>query len=91
MQESDPTASGDQHGSGLSVYRAFVVHLGPGGGLGRRRFRGRVEHLASGASAHFSSLDGLLAFFGSILASASAAGPRSPGDGRRPSRRSNRP
>jgi hypothetical protein len=48
----------DEHGSMLSVHRAFVVHLGPGGGPGRRRFSGRVEHLSSGASAQFSSLKG---------------------------------
>jgi hypothetical protein len=63
-------------GSMLSVHRAFVVHLGAGGGPGRRRFSGRVEHLSSGESAHFSSLKGLLAFFAAILdAPASAAPP----------------
>lgn len=46
----------------LSVHRAFVVHLGPDAG-GRRRFRGRVEHLSSGRTALFSSLAGLLQFF----------------------------
>lgn len=64
----------DEHGSTLSVHRAFVVHLGAGGGPGRRRFSGRVEHLSSGQSAPFSSLKGLLAFFTAILdASAPAA------------------
>ena len=47
----------------LSVHRAFVVHLGPDGGR-RRRFQGRVEHLSSGRTAQFSSLAGLLEFFG---------------------------
>jgi hypothetical protein len=52
-----------QHGSTLSVQRAFVVHFGARPGARRRRFRGRVEHLASGESAEFSSLEELLAFF----------------------------
>lgn len=65
----------DEHGSTLSVHRAFVVHLGTSGGAGRRRFSGRVEHLSSGQSAPFSSLKGLLAFFATILdAAAPAAG-----------------
>ena len=54
-------------GSTLSVRRAFVVHLGAGGGPGRRRFSGRVEHLSSGESAQFSSLKELRAFFAAIL------------------------
>ena len=57
----------DEHGSTLSAQRAFVVHLGRGERRGRRRFRGRVEHLSSGESTHFSSLKGLLAFFAAIL------------------------
>ena len=54
-------------GSTRSVHLAFVVHLGAGGGPGRRRFSGRVEHLSSGESAQFSSLKGLRAFFAAIL------------------------
>ena len=57
----------DEQGSTLSARRAFVVHLGTGGGPGRRRFSGRVEHLSSGESMHFSSLKGLLAFFAAAL------------------------
>ncbi len=57
----------DALGGQLSPQRAFVVHLGDRGDSRRRRFSGRVEHLASGASTHFSSLDGLLAFFASVL------------------------
>ena len=51
----------------LSVHRAFVVHFSPGHRGGRRRFRGRVEHLSSGQSTHFSSLAGLLAFVSAVL------------------------
>ncbi len=57
----------DERGSTLSAQRAFVVHLGPSAGPGRRRFTGRVEHLSSGESTHFSSLEALLAFFTRIL------------------------
>ena len=53
--------------SPLSAHRAFVVHLGATGGAGRRRYRGRVEHLSSGRTAQFSSLQGLLEFFAAIF------------------------
>ena len=56
-----------QHGSALSVQRAFVLHLGAGREPGRRRFSGRVEHLPSGESTLFSSLKGLLAFIDAVL------------------------
>jgi hypothetical protein len=54
--------------SGLSVHRAFVVHFGTAEGP-RRRFHGRVEHLSSGRTAHFSSLARLLGFVSAILGS----------------------
>jgi hypothetical protein len=57
----------DERGSTLSARRAFVVHFGTGGGRGRFRFRGRVEHLSSGQSTRFSSLRGLLGFFAAAL------------------------
>jgi hypothetical protein len=57
----------DAQGSTLSAQRAFVVHLSAGAGSGRRRLSGRVEHLSSGQSTHFSSLKGLLAFFATVL------------------------
>jgi hypothetical protein len=63
----------DEQGSTLSAHRAFVVHFGTTGGSGRRRFSGRVEHLSSGESMHFSSLKGVLAFFAAALHA--AAGP----------------
>jgi len=66
----------DQHGSALSAHRAFVVHFGTRGGPGRRRFRGRVEHLSSGESMRFTSLKGLLAFFATVLDVAAGAAPR---------------
>jgi hypothetical protein len=54
----------------LSVHRAFVVHFATAGGT-RRRFRGRVEHLSSGRTAHFSSLAQLLGFVAVVLDSTS--------------------
>ena len=65
-------ARGEQ-GSTLSAHRAFVVHLGARSRPGRRRFRGRVEHLASGESVHFASLKQLLEFFDASLAASAAA------------------
>lgn len=52
--------------AGLPVERAFVVHF-RATEPGRARFRGRVEHLASGSSSQFASLRALLAFFGALL------------------------
>jgi hypothetical protein len=63
----------EEHGSTLSAHRAFVVHFGAGGGPGRRRFSGRVEHLSSGESMRFTSLKGLLAFFATALDVAAGA------------------
>ena len=54
--------------SGLSVHRAFVVHFATTEGP-RRRFHGRVEHLSSGRTAHFSSLARLLGFVTAVLGS----------------------
>jgi hypothetical protein len=64
-----------EQGSTLSAQRAFVVHFGTGGGPGRHRFRGRVEHLSSGQSAHFSSLRGLLRFFAAALDAVAGVAP----------------
>ncbi|MCC6763884.1 MAG: hypothetical protein IT293_04395 [Deltaproteobacteria bacterium] len=47
--------------------RAFVVHFAPVSRPGLR-FEGRVEHLASGRSAFFSSRAALLAFVADVLA-----------------------
>jgi len=50
----------------LPAQRAFVVHFA-GSGRRRRRFAGRVEHLASGRFRHFVSLRDLLAFLAEFL------------------------
>ncbi|MBI3801902.1 MAG: hypothetical protein HY268_33640 [Deltaproteobacteria bacterium] len=59
-----------QQRSPLSTQRAFVVHLGPTVNATRRRFQGRVEHLASGRICHFASLKELLQFFTDVAAAA---------------------
>jgi hypothetical protein len=46
----------------LPAHRAFVVHFAATSRR-RRRFFGRVEHLATGAAAQFRSLRDLLEFF----------------------------
>jgi hypothetical protein len=66
-RKGPPARAGVEHGSALSIQRAFVVHFSADPRPGRRRFRGRVEHLPSGTSAPFSSLKGLLAFFAAVL------------------------
>jgi hypothetical protein len=76
-------ARGFQAESSLSVHRAFVVHFGTGGGPRRHRFHGRVEHLSSGRTAKFSSLEQLLGFVTMILDSSGPAAPRSPIDRKR--------
>lgn len=51
----------------LSVHRAFVVQFRETSGPSRRVWQGRVEHIASGQSATFTSRAGLLAFLAPIL------------------------
>jgi hypothetical protein len=72
-----------QHGSILLVQRAFVLHLDDGWTPGRRQFSGRIEHLSSGESTLFSSLEELLAFIDAAVdASAPVAVAEAPGPSR---------
>src|SRR5262249_43308313 len=75
--ETMPRDAGQQ--APLSVHYAFVVHLRVNAEVTQGRVAGRVEHVASGQSAHFASLDELLAFMGRVLATV-----RAPPCGRRP-------
>jgi hypothetical protein len=52
----------------LSVHRAFVVHFRENTDVAHRQMSGRVEHVVSGQSAHFASLEELLAFIARVLA-----------------------
>jgi len=56
----------------LSVHQAFVVHFRVNSEVAQGRVAGRVEHVASGESAHFASLKELLAFMGRVLATVRA-------------------
>jgi hypothetical protein len=60
----------------LSVHWAFVVHLRTSSDAARGQVDGRVEHVVSGQSAHFNSLEELLAFMARVLATIRAP-PRS--------------
>ena len=51
----------------LSVHRAFVVHFRTSSNVTRGPIEGRVEHVVSGQSTHFDSLEELLAFMAQVL------------------------
>ena len=51
----------------LSVHRAFVVHFRENNDVAQRQMSGRVEHVVSGQSAHFVSLEKLLDFIARML------------------------
>jgi hypothetical protein len=51
----------------LSVHRAFVVHFRTNSNVARGPIEGRVEHVVSGQSTHFDSLEELLAFMARVL------------------------
>lgn len=51
----------------LSVHRAFLVHFRVNSEVSQGRIAGRVEHVVSGQTAHFSSLEELLAFIARVL------------------------
>jgi hypothetical protein len=76
-------ARGFQGAFTLSIHRAFVVHFGTGGGRRRHRFRGRVEHLSTGRTAQFSSLEQLLGFVATIFDGFEPSGGQAPIDSRR--------
>ena len=51
----------------LSVHRAFVVHFRLSTNIARGPIKGRVEHVVSGQSTHFDSLEELLTFVARVL------------------------
>ncbi len=51
----------------LSVHRAFVVHFRTSSNVARGPIAERVEHVVSGQSTHFDSLEELLAFMARVL------------------------
>jgi hypothetical protein len=54
----------------LPTQRAFVVQLHSDSKLAKGQFKGRVEHIVSGQSAHFSSMKALKAFMQRVLVEA---------------------
>jgi len=54
----------------LPTQRAFVVQLHSESKLAKGQFKGRVEHIVSGQSTHFSSMKALKAFMQRVLADA---------------------
>jgi hypothetical protein len=65
----------------LSVHWAFVVHFRTDTDITQERITGRVEHVVSGQSVHFESLEELLAFMARVLASVRAPPRRRPSSG----------
>lgn len=53
----------------LSIHRAFVVHFRTDADVVQGQIAGRVEHVLSGQSTHFASLEGLLAFVAQMVSS----------------------
>jgi hypothetical protein len=51
----------------LSVHWAFVVHFRRSTDIAQGQIAGRVEHVVSGQSTHFDSLEELLAFVARAL------------------------
>jgi hypothetical protein len=51
----------------LSVHRAFVVHFRTNSNIAGGPIEGRVEHVVSGQSTHFDSLEELLTFMARVL------------------------
>ena len=51
----------------LSVHWAFVVHFRLSTDIAQGQIAGRVEHVVSGQSTHFDSLEELLAFIARVL------------------------
>jgi len=62
MEQQDPEGK-----PSLPVRRAFVVQFRAEADVERGRFEGRVEHVMSGQSSRFHSLDELLVFMARIL------------------------
>lgn len=60
--------------AGLTAGGAFVVQLRSDSDVPGRRLRGRVEHVKSGRSEQFASLDRLLAFMARYSDAAGATG-----------------
>jgi hypothetical protein len=65
----------------LSVHWAFVVHFRVDSDMARGRVAGRVEHVVSGQSAHFDTLQEPLAFLEQVLTTVRAPSRKTPHGG----------
>jgi len=63
------------------MQRDFVIQLRPDSDLRAGQFDGRVEHIASGRSAHFRGIQDLLAFVAQCIAPETASSEESTGSG----------
>ena len=59
----------------LPTQRAFVVQLYAQSKIEKGQFKGRVEHIVSGRSTHFSSMKALKAFMHRVLMEERSAEP----------------
>jgi hypothetical protein len=67
-------------GRPLTAERAFVVQLHVESDVSQRHMVGRVVHVVSGQTAHFETLEALLAFIDRVLRSLDTAPPATPLD-----------
>jgi hypothetical protein len=58
----------ETHDRPLPATRAFVVQLRAEAQVGRGVWTGRIAHVVSGRTAHFETLDELIAFIERVLA-----------------------
>ena len=65
------THDGEGHAP-FSVHHALVVHFRASTDIARRQSAGRVEHIVSGQTTHFASLEEVLAFIARVQATGRA-------------------
>jgi hypothetical protein len=68
-------ASGVERAQSLPVERAFVVQFSGDASVPKQLISGRVEHVGTGRSRRFESLEELLAFVASLMGDAGTAAP----------------
>jgi len=60
----------------LPIDRAFVLQLADDADVGAGQVVGRAEHVVSGRTVHFATLDDLLAFVAGVIANEAGSGAR---------------
>jgi len=74
-RRESPVPQGAEDLGPLSVHYAFVVHFRTNSAVTQGRVAGRVEHVVSGQTTAFQTLEGLLAFMARMLAERGAGPP----------------